>query len=149
MTTVQFIAVALIVALPAIWALRFERSRHAALIEYWARHCAGREWRNAFPQSPKTEIRSFLYMIVDSFGFDRRHALKLAPLDSLQSLYRAAYPDHSAPDTLELETLSHALRQRFGAEAFESVRENVTIGELFARARGWRPQKSLERTRKR
>ncbi len=147
MNAPQLIVLALIVVLALIWTVRFERLRRAALAQYWSRRCAGREWRRSFPHSPKGEIREFLYMVVDAFGFDRRQALKLAPTDSLLSLYRAAYPDRSAPDALEIETLHRSLAKAFGSEAFESVGESVTFGELFARAGGWRPNKSLERGR--
>ncbi len=129
-TTVVAIAVLL---LALAWGIHFERRRHAALGFYWARGCAGRAWRAAFPNAAKADIREFLYLVVDAFGFARTRALQLQPTDSVQGFYRACYPDQSAPDAMELETLERSLVTHFGPEKFASLPEGVTFGALFAR----------------
>lgn len=135
-TTVVGLAV-LVLALS--WAIHFGRRRHAALRFYWARGCAGRAWRAAFPNAGKHDIREFLYLVVDAFGFDRARALHLQPNDSVQDFYRACYPDPTAPDAMELETLERSLLMRFGPETLALLPEDVTFGALFARVAPERP----------
>src|SRR3954470_2486959 len=94
---VEAVALVVVVGLCVAWSVHFERRRRAALKIYWARSCAGRAWRDAFPEAPKDAIREFLYFVVDEFGFERARALKLAPQDTVLGLYRACYPDQSAP----------------------------------------------------
>lgn len=144
--TVAFIVVA---GLGIAYSVRFELTRRSALRNYWTRDCTGRAWRDAFPDAPRESIREFLYFVVDAFGFDRGRALKLAPHDTVLGLYRACYPDRSAPDALELETLHRSLSNRYGAARFEAVPEGITFGELFRSTREVRPNKSLERSRDR
>jgi hypothetical protein len=132
MTPSTMVAVAVLV-LGLAWAIHFECRRHAALEFYWARACAGRDWRAAFPNAAPRDIREFLYLVVDAFGFDRTRALQLQPTDSVQGFYRACYPDPTAPDAMELETLERSLLMRFGPEKFASLPEGATFGALFAR----------------
>ena len=124
----------IIVLLALVWGVQFELRRRTALNYYWSRDCAGRAWRRSFPDSPSDSIREFLYFVADSFGFERLHALKLAPDEPVIALYRAHYPDPSAPDSLELETLHRSLSERYGGSQFESLPDGVTFGELFSRA---------------
>jgi len=145
--SVEAVALVVILGLSIGWAVHFERRRHAALKVYWSRSCAGRAWREAFPDVPKDSIREFLYFVVDEFGFERDRALKLAPEDTVLGLYKACYPDQSAPDALELETLHRTLSARYGADRFEALPDSSTFGELFRRAREARPNTSLERAR--
>jgi hypothetical protein len=135
-TTVILVAV---LVLGLAWAIHFERRRRAALAFYWARGCAGRAWRTAFPNATQHDIREFLYLVVDAFGFARTRALQLQPTDSVQDFYRACYPDQSAPDAMELETLERSLLTRFGPEILASLPECVTFGALFARVAAERP----------
>jgi propanediol dehydratase small subunit len=127
--------------------IHFERRRRAALKSYWARRCAGRAWRDAFPGTPKDAIREFLYFVVDAFGFERTQALKLAPQDSVLALYRACYPVESMPDGLELESLHRTLCSRYGKARFQSVPDGITFGELFQLARAVPSDRSLAPTR--
>jgi hypothetical protein len=146
---VEAVALIVVVGLSIAWSVHFERRRRAALKIYWARSCVGRAWRGAFPDATKDAIREFLYLVVDEFGFERARALKLAPQDAVLGLYRACYPDPSAPDALELEALHRTLSARYGAARFEVVPEGATFGDLFQLASGARLNKSLERTRDR
>jgi hypothetical protein len=144
---VETVALIVIAGVSIAWSFHFERRRRTALKVYWTRSCAGRAWRDAFPDAPKDAIREFLYFVVDAFGFERARALKLAPQDSLLGLYKACYPDRSAPDAMELETLHRSLADRYGKARFQTVPDGVTFGELFRAACEARPNKSLERTR--
>jgi propanediol dehydratase small subunit len=138
MTLTTAVAVAVLI-LALAWSIHVERRRHAALGFYWARGCAGRAWRTAFPNATRHDIREFLYLVVDAFGFDRTRALQLQPTDSVQGFYRACYPDPTAPDAMELETLERSLLKRYGPERFASLPEGVTFGALFARVGPERP----------
>lgn len=144
----QTVALLVVLGLSIAWSMHFERRRRAALKSYWERSCAGREWRAAFPGAPKYAIREFLYFVVDEFGFERGRALKLAPSDTLLGLYRACYPDKSAPDAMEVELLHRTLSARYGSARFAAVPDGVTFGELFRRAREVRPTNLLDWTRK-
>ncbi len=106
---VETVALIVVLGMGAAWAVHLELRRRAALKAYWSRSCAGRAWREAFPDAPKDAIREYLYFVVDEFGFERSRALKLAPQDTVLGLYRACYPDPSAPDALELEALHDSL----------------------------------------
>ena len=141
----QHILLLLVVVAALFWAIRSEQLRRAALGRFWARSCTGLAWRRTFPQASSADIRRFLLVVCDSFGFESSRGLKLAPADSLLSLYRTAYPDPSAPDALEIEVLDAGLRKTYGSGAFDSIGPNVTFGELFARSCGWLPNPSLER----
>src|SRR5712671_6069309 len=114
------------------WAVSFERKRRAALAEYWARGCAGFEWRRGFPNATSGEIRAFLDAVALSFGLTGTQALKLVPADQLLVFYRAHYPDPGAPDALEIETLFRELKRRYAIEFSEPLPPEVTFGELFA-----------------
>jgi hypothetical protein len=144
---VDTVALIVVFGLGIAWSVHFERRRRAALNVYWTRSCAGRAWREAFPAEPKDAIREFLYFVVAEFGFERRRALQLAPADTLLGLYRACYPDQSAPDAMEVESLFRTLSARYVGAHFEEMSDAVTFGELFRRACEVRPNTSFERTR--
>jgi hypothetical protein len=145
MDRLQLALLGLVFGTAAIWAIRNERLRRASLAAYWQRGCAGRAWRKAFPEASKDDIRQFLYLVVDAFGFGRDRALRLAPTDSPLSLYRAAYPDPSAPDAMEMETLYRSIAKTYGAATLEAVAPNVSFGELYARTVVLRSNIALER----
>jgi len=144
---VETVALLVVFGLGAAWSVHFERRRRAALKVYWTRSCAGSAWREAFPDEPRDAIREFLYFVVDEFGFERRRALQLGPADTLLGLYRACYPDKSAPDAMEVESLFRTLSARYKGARFAEVSDAVTFGDLFGLACGVRPNNSLERTR--
>jgi hypothetical protein len=143
----QAVAIIGVFAIGILWSIHHERRRRSALALYWARNCAGRAWRNTFPEVESDAIREFLYLVVDAFAFDRKYALKLAPEDTLISLYRASNPDPSAPDSLEIESLNRSFSGRYGGR-LDGLTLEVTFGELFALAMA-RPNTSFERTRDR
>ena len=84
---------------------------------------------------PKTEIRSFLALFVDSFAFNQKRRLCFSPDDKVMDVYRALYPDRFMADALELETLELQLREKYGKDAASFWREDITLGEIFAHIR--------------
>ncbi|MCY1244847.1 hypothetical protein D3C86_1612960 [compost metagenome] len=105
---------------------------------YHARSCQGRGWRRAFPTASKQEIREFLSFFVETFAYNDREKLKLAPADEILKLYRAQYPSFMQPDAMELETLARELGRRHGLELEVLWKDNLTLGELFSRTSGQR-----------
>jgi propanediol dehydratase small subunit len=106
----------------------------AAFRDYWARACTGKAWRRTFPDARSHEIRQFLHMLVDAFAFSRKRALQFAPTDRVLGIYRTLYPSKNAPDALELETFAKLLHKTYRFELSTISRENLTLGEIFARA---------------
>jgi propanediol dehydratase small subunit len=94
----------------------FEVPRHRALRSYWTRSCQGRAWRRRFPAATPAEIRAFLGIVVENFGFGARRRLAFSPDDVLLEIYRACYSVEGWPDALELETLARALEHRYGVD---------------------------------
>jgi hypothetical protein len=107
---------------------------HLTLRPYWERHCAGRAWRRTFPSAPRQDIRRFLTLFVDAFGFSDAHMLKFAPTDRVYEIYKAANPAEGWPDALELETLDMRLKATYGMELRAIWSQSLTLGELFARS---------------
>jgi len=96
------------------------------------RTCQGRGWRNAFPNVPNKEIRSFLIFFTDAFAFNKSEILKLKPDDQLLDIYQALYPHKWQADSLEFETLADDIETEYGV-SFEPIwKEGLTLGELFA-----------------
>lgn len=105
---------------------------NAMLGPFWARRCEGRAWKRTFPHASNAQIRQFLEIFVDAFALPRSRMLRFAPLDRLMDVYRALNPP-GWPDSLEFETLDEQLRRRYGFELRHAWKENLTLGELFAR----------------
>ncbi len=57
------------------------------LQKYWVRSCTRPEWKKRFPDSSKEQIRAFLAVFVDEFGFSRRKRLKFSPNDKVMDVY--------------------------------------------------------------
>ncbi len=102
---------------------------------YWQRACTGRLWRQRFPAASKTEIRQFLDVFIESFGFADRRRLCFAPDDRVMDVYRALYPDRFRADAMELETLVRSLQRRYRVEILGSWRDDITLGDLFGHTR--------------
>lgn len=121
--------IALLISLPT-WV-----RRRRALGLYWDRACMGIRWRRRFPDSPKVEIREFLTMFVEAFGFGNKRRTRFSPDDRVMDVYRADYPPGILADSMELETLGLNLEKRYGID-FEAVwHEDITLGELYERTR--------------
>jgi hypothetical protein len=102
---------------------------------YWNRSCTGRVWKRAFPSAGKREIRRFLRIFVDAFGFPHSRTLRFLPSDSPLAIYRTVYPDRSMPDGLELETFAGDLLHVYHLDLAALWREDLTLGEIFSATR--------------
>jgi propanediol dehydratase small subunit len=96
------------------------------------RSCQGKEWRRAFPDSSKENIRLFLSVFVDAFAFNESHRLKFNPDDKILTIYKTLYPSTFLADSLELETLAESVDKQYGISFSELWSDQLTIGELFA-----------------
>jgi len=101
--------------------------------KYRKRICAGKSWKKAFPDIPKEEIRSFLFLFSDAFAFSPKNKLKFVPEDKVSEIYRELYPSKWCPDVLELETLAKYLEMEYGVSLSELWHEQLTLGELFSK----------------
>lgn len=99
------------------------------------RACQGPNWRRAFPETPKHEIREFLSLFVSAFAFKDVEKLKLNPNDQIFDIYRSLYPSKWLADNLEMETLSKDLEAKYGISLQALWSEHLTLGELFLRTR--------------
>jgi propanediol dehydratase small subunit len=105
------------------------------LRRFLERGCAGFRWRRRFPQASKSEIREFLDIFVEAFGFRRSWRLSFAPDDRVMDVYRTLYPAGSLTDNMELESLVGDLQKRFGVDILGSWQEDITLADLFIQTR--------------
>ena len=105
------------------------------LRRFLERGCAGFRWRRRFPQSSKAEIREFLDIFVEAFGFKRSWRLSFAPDDRVMDVYRTLYSPGSLTDSMELESLVGDLQKHFGVDILGSWREDITLADLFTQTR--------------
>lgn len=123
-----FVAVAFLITLPL--QLRIRRNMR----RYWDRACTGFQWRRRFPDAPKSDIRGFLQLFVEAFAFRQSRRLCFSPDDKVMEIYRALYPERMA-DAMELETLASLLQKRYGIDAANFWKEDITLGEIFKHIR--------------
>lgn len=95
------------------------------------RACQGRTWRREYPKATKAQIRTFLHVFVEAFGFDKTDSLRFSPHDSILTVYRALYPSQWTPDSLEFETWALMLEKRYGHNLSDLWNDQLTLGELF------------------
>jgi hypothetical protein len=93
----------------------------------------GNIWRKEFPDSPKEDIRQFLWFFASAFAIPRRQALWLKPDDELMAIYRARYPRRDMPDALEFEVLSKDLQKDHQLSLEDVWHDRLTLGELFTK----------------
>jgi propanediol dehydratase small subunit len=98
---------------------------------YWDRRCTGTQWRRRFPSASKQEIRAFLDAFVDGFAFPRKRRLCFSPDDKVIDIYRSLYPSPHTLDSLEMETLTKVLEDRYGLDVDHLPQRQYTLGELF------------------
>jgi propanediol dehydratase small subunit len=99
------------------------------------RACTGSKWRRRFPEASKSEIREFLDMFVDAFGFKLKWRLRFTPEDRVMDVYRVLYPIRGTADSMELEDLVKDLQKRYRVDILGSWREDITLADLFAQTR--------------
>ncbi|HNQ24440.1 MAG TPA: hypothetical protein PKK06_15245 [Phycisphaerae bacterium] len=110
---------------------------HAVLCDdlpkaYRGRGCMGRAWKRRFPDASGAEIRRFLTIFIEAFGFREQQRLKFAPDDKLMGVYRAMYPWWRVGDCIETEVLLMNLEDEYKTEYPEQlVSGNVTLGGIF------------------
>ena len=117
------------VALAGSLAMAF-RNR-SVMSPYWQRPCAGIYWRRRFPGAPKPEIREFLDLFVEAFGFRRTRRRCFSPDDRVVDIHRALHPPGDEFDSLELETFCEMLEERYGVDVGKFGREDITLGEIY------------------
>lgn len=110
------------------------RSRRALRI-YWDRACTGRDWRRAFPEAEKDDIRQYLQLFVDAFAFRDSHRLKFRPSDKIIDIYRALYPTKGWPDSLEVETFAMMVEKTYHLDLVKEWNPEMTLGEVFRMTR--------------
>jgi hypothetical protein len=122
-----------VIAIVLTWLV--QRQRRRALQRFWDRHCMGIRWRRRFPDAPQTELREFLTILVDAFGFDHQRRTCFSPEGRVMEVYRADDPPGSLVDDMELERLGLDLEERYGIDLATVWREDLTLGELYEHTR--------------
>jgi hypothetical protein len=122
-----------IIAVVVVVSFLAQRRRLAPML---SRPCAGRDWRRAFPDAPKADVRAFLKLFVDSFALRPHHYLAFRPNDQIIDVYRALNPPSSvAGDAMELETFAQELERQYRVRLESIWRDDLTLGEIFSRTR--------------
>jgi len=127
----EWIPIVLFVIVAVAGGVLMEIQTRKALRPYWERACAGVRWRRRFPDAPKREIREFLDLFIDAFGFRQQRRCCFRPEDRVMDVYHAVYPPGSAVDGMELESFCKSLRKRYGIDFAPSWREDITLGEIY------------------
>ena len=111
-------------------------ARHRGLQSYLQRACTGRQWRRRFPNASKSQIRAFLDLFVKDFGLCRKRRLCFSPDDRVMDIYRTLNPPKwTLADALELETLARDMMQSYHTDIVPIWRDDITLGDLFAKIR--------------
>jgi hypothetical protein len=102
---------------------------------YKTRNCQGMNWKRKYPKVPKEEIREFLQILIDAFGFKSKHRCKFNPEDKVMDIYSALYPDtflgKLSGDALEVETFSVMLEEKYHVDFNKIWKEGLTLGQIF------------------
>jgi hypothetical protein len=101
--------------------------------KYRIRNCTGKNWKVKFPDTPKEDIRKFLFLFTDAFAFSRKQKLKFEPDDKILDIYKALYPAKWMADSLEVETLSEDIEREYNVNFASIWHENLTLGDLFSK----------------
>ncbi len=126
-----YLAYSLLVIVVAIFTY-YGRSKYTKI--YRDRKCMGRYWFKAFPTASKEEIRQFLAMFVEAFGFSQKLRCQFEPGDSLIELYKAAQAGFRV-DNYEFEMLFTGIEETYDIDAqplCELIDDGMTLGELFS-----------------
>ena len=98
---------------------------------YRQRHCMGKNWKAAFPENSKSEIRSFLIFFTDAFAFDENDKLQFEPSDKLLTIYQKLYPKKWQADAMEFEILAEGLQKHHDIDFASLWHGDLTLGELY------------------
>ena len=125
-----------ILSLGLLAGISFEFSRQRKLRPLLFRPCSGIRWHRRFPDVPPARIRDFLNLVAGCLGIGQKHRLAFRPDDRVMDIYRALYPPKwSIGDAMELEDLATELDRCYGMRMDEIWHEDITLGELFDRAK--------------
>ena len=124
----NYIVLSIIVLAILLWATVLDGTLPK---KYRARTCTGKNWKNAFPNTPKHEIRKFLLLFTDAFAFSPNSKLKFEPEDKIIDIYRNLYPSKWMADALEVETLAEDIEEKYGVKFNEIWYDNLTLGDVF------------------
>jgi len=128
-----YLLLGVVVTLGAVATSVAERHRFR---RFWGRDCTGKDWKAAFPDASKAEIREFLDLFVRAFAFSKSRRLKFEPTDRVMEIYGTRYPSSLSADMMELETLAKMTEKRYGLDLVPGWRPETTLGEIFERVRG-------------
>jgi len=131
-TTLHLVMLGVILTIILVAMIPQWKESRRRFAQFWSRQCTGREWKRHFPNVPKTDIRRFLTLFTDSFGFGDDKRLKFRPTDTIMEIYQARYPQEGWPDSLEIETFAICVEETFGCTVTEDWKfSELTLGELF------------------
>ena len=117
--------IGVLIGLPA------EIMRRRRLRTYWDRVCAGMDWRHAFPEADKDNIRKYLQVFVDAFAFRNSTKLQFRPSDKIIDIYHACYPVKGWPDSLELETFAMMVEKTYHVDLAKEWNPEMTLGQVY------------------
>lgn len=100
--------------------------------KYRVRSCTGKNWKSAFPQHSKEDIRKFLLVFTEAFAFSPKQNLKFDPEDKIMDIYKEIYPSKFMEDSLEIETLSEDIEREYNVKFSTIWNDNLTLGGLFS-----------------
>ena len=126
--TIAIVIFAVVILIAGIFAQRAFTER---MRRFYDRRCAGRAWRDRFPEAKKEEIRGFLELFVRSFALSRKKKLSFAPDDKIMDVYRAINPQVGGVDALECETLVTECEERYGVDITRGFSDSTTLGDIF------------------
>lgn len=102
---------------------------------YLERPCAGFKWKRRFPDASNNEIRAFLDVFIEAFGFKESLRLRFAPDDQVMEIYRTLYSGRGLTDDMELERLVMNLDESYRVKVVHAWHEKITLGDLFQKTR--------------
>ena len=117
-----------------VWSIRAWLFTRRRLEPFLSRPCTGRAWKRRFPSAPARDIRAFLSVFCTAFTFRRSRALSFLPDDRIADIYHAQNPpEYGLPDSESLEVFAERLAATYGVELRSFWRDDLTLGEVFAR----------------
>jgi len=116
----------------SVWTYLAGASRRR-MRRYWERSCTDPIWLKAFPTARSDDVRKFLLLFANSFGFSRTLARRFAPTDRLLDIYCALYTLENMPkNALEFDTFAKLLRSTYEVDLPRIWRQDITLGDVFA-----------------
>ena len=128
----NYIFISVLIVAVLIWATVFDGTLPN---KYRKRSCTGKNWKKAFPDTSKDEIRKFLLLFTDAFAFSPKNKLKFEPEDKVIDIYRELYPSKWMADALAVETLASDLEKEYCIKFDDVWHDNVSLGEIFSKVK--------------